>query len=76
MVGTEEIIYMLEPKNRDEIDHPQVLAKKDVAAQWCKYASEYILNHNAKPCVYVFIAHDAITQNMTLKALGPRSNTK
>jgi type III restriction enzyme len=76
MVGREEIIYMLEPKNRDEIDHPQVLAKKDVAAQWCKYAYEYILKDNGKPCLYVFIVHDAITQNMTLKGLSPRSNTK
>lgn len=72
---TEEIIYMLEPKNRDEIDHPQVLAKKDVALQWCKYASEYMLQHNGKPWVYVLIPHDAIAQNMTLKGLGDRFNT-
>jgi type III restriction enzyme len=73
---TEEIIYMLERKNRDEIDHPQVLAKKDVAVQWCKYASEYMLKHNGKPWVYVFIPDDAITQNMTVKLLGARFNTK
>jgi type III restriction enzyme len=67
---TEDIIYMLEPKNRDEIDNPQVLAKKNVAVQWCQNASDYMLKHNGKPWVYVLIPHDAIAQNMTLKGLG------
>ena len=53
-----------------------MLAKKDVAVQWCKYASAYMLKHNGKPWVYVFIADDAITQNMTLKGLGARFITK
>jgi type III restriction enzyme len=67
---TAEIIYMLEPKNRDEIDSPQVVAKKDVAVKWCQNASDYMLQHNGKPWVYVLIPHDAIAQNMTLKGLG------
>ena len=67
---TVEIIYMLEPKNRDEIDSPQVVAKKDVAVKWCQNASDYMLQHNGKPWVYVLIPHDAIAQNMTLKGLG------
>jgi type III restriction enzyme len=67
---TAEIIYMLEPKNRDEIDSPQVVAKKDVAVKWCQNASNYMLQHNGKPWVYVLIPHDAIAQNMTLKGLG------
>lgn len=73
---TEDIIYMLEPKNRDEIDNPQVSAKKDVAVKWCEYASEYMLKHNGKPWVYVLIPHDAIAENMTLKGLGDRFKTK
>lgn len=73
---TADIIYMLEPKNRDEIDDPQVIAKKNVAVQWCKYASEYMLKHNGKPWVYVLIPHDAIAQNMTLKGLGDRFTIK
>ncbi|BAZ84120.1 DEAD/DEAH box helicase [Dolichospermum compactum] len=67
---TAEIIYMLEPKNREEIDHPQVVAKKNVAVKWCQNASNYMLQHNGKPWVYVLIPHDAIAQNMTLKGLG------
>ncbi|GCL36519.1 type III restriction-modification enzyme, helicase subunit [Sphaerospermopsis reniformis] len=73
---TTEMIYMLEPKNRDEIDDPQVVAKKNVAVQWCKYASDYMLKHNGKPWVYVLIPHDAIAQNMTLKGLGDRFTIK
>lgn len=67
---TENVIYMLEPKNRDEIDAPQVLAKKEVAVQWCQNASDYMLNHGGKPWIYVLIPHDAIAQNMTLKGLA------
>jgi len=73
---TEEVIYMLEPKNRDEIEDPQVLAKKDVAVKWCQNASDYMLQHNGKPWVYVLIPHDAIAQNMTLKGLGDRFTTR
>ncbi|MDP5339468.1 MAG: hypothetical protein NWQ28_12935 [Nodularia sp. (in: cyanobacteria)] len=69
---TAEIIYILEPKNKEEIDNLQVVAKKDVAVQWCKYASDYMLKHNGKPWVYVLIPHDAIAQNMTLTGLADR----
>ncbi|XWK88322.1 MAG: DEAD/DEAH box helicase family protein [Phormidium sp.] len=69
---TEEVIYMLEPKERNEIDDPQVLAKKDAAVKWCQYASEYMLNHGGKPWKYVLIPHDAISENMTLKGLSDR----
>ncbi len=72
---TEDIIYMLEPKNRDEIDNPQVIAKKDVAVKWCEYTSEYMLKHNGKPWLYVLIPHDAIAENMTLKGLADRVNS-
>ncbi len=72
---TEEIIYMLEPKNRDEIDDPQVLAKKEAAVKWCQYASNHMLKHGGKHWVYVLIPHDAIAQNMTLKGLGDRFKT-
>ncbi|MEY3866588.1 MAG: hypothetical protein RLZZ338_479 [Cyanobacteriota bacterium] len=69
---TEEFIYMLEPKSRNEINDPQVLAKKDVAVKWCQYASEYMLKHGGKPWKYVLIPHDVIKENMTLKGLSDR----
>ncbi|MBD2138067.1 hypothetical protein H6F32_10805 [Anabaena sp. FACHB-1237] len=63
---------MLNWLNRDEIDDPQVVTKKNVAVKWCKYASDYMLKHNGKPWVYVLIPRDAIAQNMILKGLGDR----
>ena len=69
---TEEVIYMLEPKARNEIDNPQVLAKKDVAVQWCQYASDYMLKHGGKPWKYVLIPHDEIKENMRLQKLSDR----
>jgi type III restriction enzyme len=72
---TAEIIYMLEPKAQNEINDPQVLAKKNVAIQWCKNASDYMLTHGGKPWQYVLIPHDAIAQNMTIKGLADRFKT-
>jgi type III restriction enzyme len=72
---TAEIIYMLEPKAQNEMNDPQVLAKKDVAIQWCKNASDYMLTHGGKPWQYVLIPHDAIAQNMTIKGLADRFKT-
>ena len=69
---TEEVIYMLEPKARNEMDNLQVLAKKDVAVQWCQNASDYMLNHGGKPWKYVLIPHDAIKENMTLQGISDR----
>ncbi|MBD2178459.1 DEAD/DEAH box helicase family protein [Pseudanabaena sp. FACHB-1998] len=69
---TAEIIYMLEPKAQNETNNPEVLAKKDVAVQWCKNASDYMLTHGGKPWQYVLVPHDAIAQNMTLKGLSDR----
>jgi type III restriction enzyme len=69
---TADIIYMLEPKAQNETINPEVLAKKDVAIQWCKNASDHMLTHGGKPWQYVLIPHDAIAQNMTIKGLGDR----
>lgn len=71
---TEDFIYMVEVKAKNEINDPQVVAKKDVAVQWCQNASEYMLNHGGKPWKYILIPHDAITENMTLKGLSDRYN--
>ncbi|MFM6402378.1 MAG: type III restriction endonuclease subunit R, partial [Planktothrix sp.] len=46
---TEEVIYMIEAKAKNEINDAQVLAKQEVAVQWCQYASDYMLNHGGKP---------------------------
>jgi type III restriction enzyme len=67
---TNDRIYMLEPKMRKELDDPTVLAKKEVAVNWCRNASAYASANGGKPWQYALIPHDAIAENMTLKGLA------
>ncbi|MFO7534356.1 MAG: DEAD/DEAH box helicase family protein [Kiritimatiellia bacterium] len=67
---TEAVIYMLEPKRRDEMASPEVVAKKDVAVKWCKQASDHANTYKGKPWKYLLIPHDVIADNMTLEFLA------
>ncbi|MFQ5796706.1 MAG: DEAD/DEAH box helicase [Candidatus Bipolaricaulia bacterium] len=66
---TESGIYMLEPKARNEMTDPDVLAKKDAAVKWCDLATNHNQKNGGKPWKYALIPHDAITENMTLAGL-------
>jgi len=66
---TDNCIYMLEPKARNEMTDADVLAKKDAAVQWCANATDHNLKNGSKPWKYVLIPHDAIAENMTLAGL-------
>ena len=67
---TEDSIYMLEPKAKNNMNDPDVLAKKEAAEKWCKNASKHTAKHNGKPWHYRLIAHDTIAENMTVEMLG------
>lgn len=66
---TAECIYMLEPKAKNEMTSPEVLAKKDAAVFWCTRATAHAQNNGGKPWKYVLIPHDVIVENMTLEGL-------
>ena len=67
---TAEAFYMLEPKARNEMETPEVLAKRDAAIVWCKRTSDYAKTYEGgKPWKYALIPHDSIAENMTLAAL-------
>ena len=66
---TTEYIYMLEPKAKNEMTVPEVLAKKEVAVIWCSRATTHALSNGGKPWKYVLIPHDVIAENMTLAGL-------
>jgi type III restriction enzyme len=66
---TETVIYLLEPKARNEMDDPVVLAKKEAAETWCERASRYNSAHGGKPWKYAIIRHDVIAENMALESL-------
>lgn len=65
-------IYMLEPKARNQLDAPEVLAKQEVAVKWCAHASDYTRQIGGKPWRYALIPHDVIAENMTLAGLAVR----
>ena len=67
---TDKIIYMLEPKARNEMEDPVVLMKKEVAEKWCERASNHASEHGGKPWKYALIPHDTIAENMTLEGLA------
>jgi len=69
---TEEMIFMLEPKMRNQMEDVIVLAKKDTAVKWCANASSHALNNGGKPWRYLLIPHDEIATNITLAALEQR----
>lgn len=66
------MIYMLEPKMRKELEDSAVLAKQQVAVDWCANASHHAESHGGKPWRYVLIPHDVISDNMTLTGLAGR----
>jgi type III restriction enzyme len=66
---TEDRILMLEPKMATQMQDKDVLAKHDVAIQWCGWASEHARSYGGKPWQYALIPHDAIAENMTLDFL-------
>ncbi|MFZ1770076.1 MAG: hypothetical protein WAU00_12810, partial [Caldilinea sp.] len=69
---TDDTIYMLEPKARNELDSQDVLAKQAAAVTWCQHASTHAASYDGKPWRYVLIPHDVIAENMTLEGLAGR----
>jgi len=66
---TDDAMYMLEPKAKNQMETPEVIAKKAAAVAWCKNATDFTKGYGGKPWVYLLIPHDAIAENMTLKGL-------
>ena len=66
---TADRIYMLEPKRANEMQEAEVLAKRKAAVTWCQRATDHPATYGGKPWHYALIPHDAIAENMSLKAL-------
>lgn len=67
---TNNQIYMLEPKARNEMEDKVVLAKREAALKWCQHASAHAQQYNGKPWKYLLIPHDVISENMSLAGLA------
>ena len=73
---TSDVIYMVEPKARNEMDGADVLAKREAALKWCKQATEHAATYGGKPWKYLLIPHDVIAENMTLVGLAKQFEAK
>jgi type III restriction enzyme len=72
VVETKKQLFLCEPKRADQMQNPEVVAKRAAASEWCKHATEHAREHGGKKWSYLLIPHDAITGNMTLEGLASR----
>jgi type III restriction enzyme len=62
VVETAKAKYLCEPKGKDSMADPVVIAKAEAATEWCHHATEV----SDKPWVYLLIPHDAVDESKTL----------
>jgi type III restriction enzyme len=72
VVETKKQLFLCEPKRADQLQNPEVVAKKIAAVEWCKHATDHARQHGGKRWNYLLIPHDAITGNMTLEGLASK----
>ncbi|WP_114521482.1 DEAD/DEAH box helicase family protein [Altererythrobacter sp. ZODW24] len=66
---TSEEFLVLEPKMATKMSDEDVLAKRDVAIEWCERASNHSEANGGKPWRYALIPHDQIRDNVSLSYL-------
>ena len=69
VVETNDMYYLVEVKASNQMDDPDVKAKKERAIQYCKVASEYNKANGHKTFKYLFIPHDQISTNSSFNVL-------
>ena len=72
VVETEMERYLIEVKRRSDLEHPDVVAKKEAAVTWCKHATEA----TGVKWNYLLIPHDAISDSASFEGLVSKFNVK
>ena len=72
IVETGDVIYLTEVKRDDEMESPDVLAKKDRAIQYCAVASRWGKANGYKEWRYLLIPATRIQRNSTFMQLAAR----
>lgn len=72
VVETSDSYYLVEVKRKDEMNKPDVLAKKYRAIKYCEVASLYNTSMGYKPFVYLFVPHDEISTTTSFEYLKNR----
>ena len=60
---TAHFVLLVETKARNELDAPDVVAKAEAGAVWCKHASVHAQAVGAKPWKYLLIPHEQVTED-------------
>lgn len=66
---TPDAFLILEPKMATKMTDDDVLAKHDVAVEWCERATKHSVEYGGKPWRYALIPHDQIQDNISLDHL-------
>ena len=69
VVETEDTIYMVEPKSSANINDADVLAKKEAAIKYCKYATEFTSQNSGKQWRYLLVPHNEISRTINFDLL-------
>lgn len=67
VVETNDQIYLVEIKAKNELTDPDVLDKAKAAKEYCRLASEYAKGNKKKPWTYLLIPHDEVTSSRGFK---------
>lgn len=70
VVECTDAIYMVETKKAQDIESADVQQKKKAALQYCKYATEFTIQHGNKPWKYLLIPHGIVMVNMSFETLA------
>lgn len=69
IIETEDTIYMVEPKSSANINDADVLAKKEAAIKYCKYATEFTSQNSGKKWKYLLVPHTEISRTINFDLL-------
>lgn len=69
IIETEDTIYMVEPKSSANINDADVLAKKEAAIKYCKYATEFTSQNSGKQWKYLLVPHTEISRTINFDLL-------
>ena len=69
VVETADCIYLVETKERDRLNEPNVIAKKKRSIQYCETVTHWSEANGYKPWKYLLIPHDKIFANTTFAQL-------
>lgn len=69
IVERKSTIYMVEVKRSDQLQEPTVLAKKEAALRYCKYATEYTAKHDGKNWEYIILPHNEVSRTVSIDYL-------